>query len=217
MITDKNIFALFPTVLATLTYDCGEDIRNYLNSVDMATNVTDKNKEEYGLVSRDTFILNNPICKPLADVILQESKHIMTEILAYKIEGTQLTQSWVSHKLPNQYHKKHTHPNSVISGVYYWNDGEHMPISFHKNYIGSATNVIDVDVDSKMSANQPLSWDEFTIKPYQNLLILFPSYLTHEVAKNNQNCVRKSLSFNIMPINSLGVKEKLTYFMFGNL
>ena len=217
MITDKNLFALFPTVLATLTYDCGEDIRNYLNSVDMATDVADRNKEEYGLVSRDTFILNNSICKPLADVILQESKFLMTQMLAYKIKNTQLTQSWVSHKLPNQYHKKHTHPNSVISGVYYWNPGKHTPITFHKNYIPSATNVIDVDVDKELSAKQPLSWDNFTIEPKQNLLILFPSYLVHEVDKNNDDCVRKSLSFNIMPTNELGAREKLTYFMFGNL
>jgi hypothetical protein len=217
MIKDKNIFALFPTVLATLTYDCGEDIRNYLNSVDMATDIPDKNKEDYGLVSRNTFILNDPIAKPLADVILQESKTIMTDILAYKINDTQLTQSWVSHKLPNQHHKKHIHPNSVISGVYYWNDEEHMPITFHKNYLSSTTNVIDVDVNKELSLKQPLSWDSFTVKPYQNLLILFPSYLIHEVEKNNQDCVRKSLSFNIMPTNSLGVKEKLTYFMFGNL
>ena len=45
-----------------------------------------------------------------------------------------ITQSWIINSNPNQYHPKHKHPNSVISGVMFFdenNDESLPPIRFH--------------------------------------------------------------------------------------
>jgi uncharacterized protein (TIGR02466 family) len=214
MTNNKQIFPIFPTILASMEYDCSDEIRNHLNSVQMEHNVSEKNKEEHGLVSRNSFILNEPIMEPLRNVILEETKNICKTFLAYSVDEYVLTQSWVSHKLPNQYHKKHTHPNSVFSGVYYWDDSDHIPINFHKDNMSSSVNTIDLPIDKEYAKTQSFAWDTFTIKPVKNQLILFPSYLMHDVERNNSPYIRKSLAFNIMPKHSLGMVERLTYFMY---
>jgi hypothetical protein len=33
-----------------------------------------------------------------------------------------ITQSWLNYTETNQYHHKHEHPNSLVSGVFYVND-----------------------------------------------------------------------------------------------
>lgn len=214
-IYEKNIFPIFPTVIATAEIDCGDTIREYLDTVEMAYDVTEENKSNYGIVSKCTTILDSEVCKPFAEVIRHEALYLCQSIFAYHIDNLQFTQSWVSHKEPNQNHIRHSHPNSIISGVYYWQEGDLTPINFYKHDEAASINTIDIPMNKDVSKDQPLSWDTFTIKPAKGHLILFPSHLRHDVARNTSGSVRKSLAFNLMPTDSVGHPLRLTHFLFG--
>ena len=47
------------------------------------------------------------------------------------------------------------------------------------------------------------------INPSQGDLLLFPSYLQHETAKNDLDQMRYSISFNVFPFGTFGEQDKL--------
>ena len=191
-----NTYSLFPTPLVTMIYDCGKEIKAALNAEELDT-INTVSKQAYGLFSKDTHLMNNPVYKPLVDVINREAFKICKEILSLKINEVKITQAWVSHKEPGEFHQTHTHANSYLSGVYYFDktDSPLEPIVFSKNIEGS----IYVNMDKENCGDKPFSWEYFEFKPVQNCLIFFPSWIKHSVGVNKTNTTRKSLAFNIMP------------------
>ena len=94
----------------------------------------DNYKNEGNLTSNDTYILNsrpfnilkkelNKIIKDYCNKVLSTSNNIEPYI----------TQSWLNYTKEGQYHHKHAHPNSIISGVLYINaDKDNDKIFFFK-------------------------------------------------------------------------------------
>ena len=58
------------------------------------------------------------------------------------------------------------------------------------------------------------NYNTFSIPYEPGTLVLFPSWLPHSVPINNTSQVRKSLSFNCVPLNNLGNEEDLTELKF---
>ena len=124
----------------------------------------------------------------------------------YDIEKIMFTQSWISHKLPGQIHKDHSHSNSIISGVYYFdNNSTTEPITFYRSTGVNGINSLQVAVNESIA--RPMF--ECEIQPQFGDIILFPSYLFHSVKINTSGKVRKSLAFNCVP-PIFGKKEDLT-------
>jgi uncharacterized protein (TIGR02466 family) len=121
----------------------------------------------------------------------------------------QFTQSWVSHKSPGQYHTMHTHANSVVSGVYYFEDiDENSPIVFHHTVSSNNLNTMDVPTNGPFSAS---------LRVHKNNIVMFPSYLNHSVPINKSNKVRKSLAFNLVPVRTWGHPGSLNELNFSRL
>jgi uncharacterized protein (TIGR02466 family) len=117
-----------------------------------------------------------------------------------------ITQSWVNNSNPGQFHPKHKHPNSVISGVMFLDDNsdESLPaIRFHRTLDMFA---LDFKFDSLNEFNA--SAREFA--PEQGMLMLFPSLLEHDVEKNTSDRMRTSISFNTYVRGTVGGREQLT-------
>jgi uncharacterized protein (TIGR02466 family) len=100
-----------------------------------------------------------------------------------------ITESWINYNNYNDFTHPHTHPNSIISGVYYIDTLKDDLIQFlkPKDQIRiEPTNYNDYNSGSR----------QIPIK--NNLLILFPSTLEHSVLHNKQipHKQRISLSFN---------------------
>jgi uncharacterized protein (TIGR02466 family) len=211
-----NIIPLFAQPVCTSTYECGDDFRNWLNSQPMKSTIY---SSEYGDVSEDTYILDQPECSNLKKVILEHANNFYKDILAKNVAELEITQSWISHKNPNQYHVQHLHPNSVISGVYYYEYEQNcaLPaIRFHKEIIGGVPE-IRVAIDNQKVPNCPFAWDWFDFTPSQGTLILFPSYLKHSVPINTSGKIRKSLAFNTIPRGKVGEEHSLTELLFGRV
>ena len=135
--------------------------------------------------------------------------------LLYNYDSYKISQSWISHKEPGQHHTMHTHPNSLISGVFYYGPvEEYTPaIKFHKitGAIGQSTIMPRVKADKRSSK---FAWMEFSVNFEPGLLVLFPSWLHHSVPQNITDSVRRSLAFNVVPTIGFGEEESLTELLF---
>ena len=96
---------------------------------------------------------------------------------------------WIQDYSQFHQHKSHCHPNARISGTYYirTNDQAGELLFYHPN----------PHVSMQMD-RYPLKRDKFyPIKPQKGLLVLFPSWLQHEILPSpNKEVIRTSFSFN---------------------
>jgi len=211
-----EVIPLFAVPLVQMKFDCGDQIRKVLND----TKTVDTGAPQmYGLRSSNTNVLNLPQCKPLADFIKMQALNMCKNILAYDIENLQYTMSWISVKQPNQYHTPHTHPNSVISGVYYFYEEENVPLDgiYFEKTNGLGGNTISIPLKDEKVKDCPMSWSYYKVNPTRDLLLLFPSYLPHRVDTNVSKIDRKSLAFNLIPTKMLGSVDELTVLKYSEL
>jgi uncharacterized protein (TIGR02466 family) len=113
-----------------------------------------------------------------------------------------ITQSWVNYSEPGQFHHKHAHPNSYVSGVFYVQTNENDKIYFYKD-------------GYQQIKFPPEKWNEWNSESWwfeaaEGKLILFPSNLTHMVPTVEGDVVRTSLSFNSFPVGVVGEELDLT-------
>ena len=115
-----------------------------------------------------------------------------------------ITQSWINYTAPGQFHHKHAHPNSFISGVFYiQTDPTKDRIFFYKD----AYQQFKFEITEWNQYNSESWWFEAPPKR----LILFPSSLTHMVETTLKDSeTRISLSFNTFPQGLLGINQDLT-------
>lgn len=208
-----TVLSLFPTPVFTAVYTDG-DLEETIKFFDSCKMEDHGKTNQYGLVSKDTYILDNPKCKPLTNFIIESVSHFANEILLYDYKEYCFTQSWISHKLPGQAHTTHIHANSLISGVFYYGEQDDMPaITFHKMMGGINSSFIS-PLYQRDRRKSEYAWEVFNITYSQGLLLLFPSYLLHSVPVNESKKIRKSIAFNIMPKEKLGDEETLTELLF---
>ena len=66
-----------------------------------------------------TYVLDEPECEDFKEYVLKEFKKYNYDVLGYNLDGWTFSQTWISHKQPGESHIPHTHPNSIISGVFF--------------------------------------------------------------------------------------------------
>jgi uncharacterized protein (TIGR02466 family) len=212
----KEIIGIFPTPISISHFDCGQEIKNFFNSVKMRSDQSEIHEMNFGGSSEDYYLLSkNEICKPLTDFILQESLFFCKEVFAFDIEGVRITQSWITHKNPKQTHNHHRHANSLISGTFYFDDQfDTYDVEFVKPRGSGGMWTMSVPTDPKKAEQSQLAWESVTFNMRPNSLILFPSYLEHGVPQNQTDKTRKSLAFNIMPTYKIGSYDALSEFVY---
>ena len=211
---DENIAALFPTPL--LRVDIPPELSTACNVFDNAEMWTDKNSRmEYGLHSKNTYIMDEPECVQLKKFILDLAKDFAQNSLMYDYDEWIFSQTWVTWKEPGQMHVAHTHPNSVISGVFFYGFGEEKTpaIQFHKEEITG--NIQSIQLREKPDKRpSPFAWKTFSVPFTAGMLLLFPSHFRHSVPRNDTKYVRKSVSMNIVPKGMFGDPHSLTELLF---
>ena len=113
-----------------------------------------------------------------------------------------VTQSWANFTQKGQYHHKHNHSNSVLSGVFYVKADETMDkiMFFKEGYDQIKLEPQDFNIHNSDS------WF-FNVK--SNQFAVFPSSLTHMVPATETE-ERVSISCNTFPKGILGDTSKLT-------
>ncbi len=158
----------------------------YAQSVSLRRNVSNCS-------SNETYVLKNPVFQELNSWLEAKAKRFFHEI--YNPLGQvelYITQSWINHSEVGEEHHVHAHPNSILSGVFYF-DAD--PAVDKITFIKSITKDIDI---------LPVQYNPFNSNTWYysvdiGQLILFPSSLKHTVETVPPSPKRKtriSLSFN---------------------
>ncbi len=152
----------------------------------------------------NTHILNAPSFTTLKNEVTFFLKDYLTQVTAApKSISPYVTQSWLNYTEKNNYHHKHNHPNSYISGVIYINaDKAHDTFTFeHNKYEQIKLPVTKRNIFNSDTLSFPVGSGE---------VMIFPSSLVHSVEKKKGNNTRVSLSFNVFLKGSLGEESRLT-------
>lgn len=160
-------------------------------------------------ISDDIYVLNNPAFADIKEFIQQHVEHYINQVDApmYDVKPY-ITHSWLTYTEKGEYHHKHTHPNSYISGVFYINaDIEKDRIYFFKNQ----HRTIELASRDPNLYNATSWWFEVGI----GTLILFPSSLQHMVDTTSSSETRIALAFNTFFEGQLGSKKDLTILTIG--
>lgn len=209
--SDVHVFNLFPSPLYVTTYhgDTSEIVK-YFDSCEM-----NDPKNGYGLISKNSYIIDSPICKPLADFFMFHFREFATGIMRWDYEELQFAQSWLTYKRPGQFHKAHTHPNTLLAGVFYYDTQENdAALCFSKEARSYNRSYLEPSLLPDYQ-EYPYSQEEIYFKPQRNNFIIFPSYLTHGVPPNRTNRVRKALGVNALTKGKLGDRETISEIIFG--
>jgi len=114
-----------------------------------------------------------------------------------------ITQSWLNYTETSQFHHRHTHSNSYISGVFYINADEEIDkVMFFKE----AYEAVKLEVTTYNMFNSRSWW--YAVKTGD--ILLFPSFLQHGVENKKGNNKRISLGFNVFLKGRIGSLPNLT-------
>jgi uncharacterized protein (TIGR02466 family) len=161
-------------------------------------------KNDGNVTSSDNYILNNELFKHLKEQLNLTIQDYFDKVISPANNIIPyITQSWLNYTETNQFHHKHTHPNSLVSGVFY--------ISCHREldkikFFNNTYHIIKPEVKNWNIWNSESWW--FTVKTGD--IILFPSSLTHMVETKEGNNTRISLAFNVFVKGKIGNNKNLT-------
>ena len=165
-------------------------------------------KNEGNINTKDNYILNRKQFKNLHKMLSIECNKYLEKIICPKNKDLELyiTQSWLNYTESNQYHHRHEHPNSYVSGVLYINsDIKTDSIKFFHNniYLPISPNIDKKKYNHFNSRSWWFSVDTGT-------LVMFPSSTTHQVDVKKGKNTRISLAFNTFIKGTLGDNFSLT-------
>ena len=148
-------------------------------------------------------MLRNEEFKDIKNFLKESIDKFTTNVLNTK-QRLVITQCWANRNPKGSQHHEHVHPNSIISGVMYFQINEKLPpISFTK------------DRQDGMKLNPEkynhMNSETFMLPCKPGELILFPSSLRHSVPTNHGEEDRISVSFNTFCIDAIGSEQSLTH------
>ena len=161
-------------------------------------------KSTGNFTTHDTYILDKKEFKNIKKFLEKCCKDYLEKIICSKNNiSLYITQSWLNYTEESQYHHKHEHPNSVVSGVLYLDtDVKNDKIVFSHPI---RYQQIQVDVDRFNAWNS----DSWYVPVKTGELFMFPSSLSHQVIVKKGNNTRISLAFNTFYKGTMGSKDRL--------
>ncbi len=198
---EASINSIFPTPIYISKLN-RELTNKELSFIDKNKNDCDKN--EGNITSNNNYILNEkPFVNLKKELYLKVQDYFDKVISPANNITPYITQSWLNYTETNQYHHKHAHPNSLVSGVFYINCHEkHDKIKFFNDKYST----IKPEVKDYNIWNSETWW--FSVKTGD--VILFPSSLTHMVETKQGENTRISLAFNVFIKGTVGNNKNLT-------
>jgi uncharacterized protein (TIGR02466 family) len=196
--SDSKIMDLFPTPLyiTNMNKPISTQQKEYLLNAPKIDNMGN-------LRGEDGYILNQPMFAELKQFIMQCIKEYVVSVYANPNLDVYITQSWANYTKPREFHHKHSHPNSFISGVFYVNakPKEDM-IKFYK----------DKSAFFDLLSGQPNNYNspDVAILVETGDLVIFPSSFVHEVPPTTSEETRISISFNTFIRGYIGDEKSST-------
>jgi uncharacterized protein (TIGR02466 family) len=194
-----QVFDLFPTALGifNLGRDFNKEELNFIKNLETHLNTGN-------LTSNNHDVLNSVELEDISTFINASVKEYFEKINAPKNEvSLRVTQSWCNYTEKGQYHHRHAHPNSFISGVLYVQATKDKD----KIYFYSDKYRHLVTPTNNWNIYNSESW---WMEAVTGKLFIFPSTLVHMVEPVEADDTRISLSFNTFPVGNFGDDTTLT-------
>ena len=200
----NELIPLFAIPVVISDYKDGYDEElEWIKNLDCKDLVEEESKIYYNKQTKDTFVLDRPQLANIREFIEKEIKKYVTQVMGTD-EQFIITQSWINKNSKGESHHEHTHPNSMISGVWYPQINEKSaPIQFR--------NSNQRDVLPNLKRLNQFNSATFLLPMRKGELIIFPSNLLHSVPPNQIDEERISLSFNTWIKGNMGEESNLTY------
>ena len=194
-----ELLQIFPTPLLITKYEGSlVDELKHINTLEWI-----EQKANGNFKSKDTYLLDYEQFKNIKNFIYESLNKFTKEVLMSD-QRLVVTQCWLNKNPKGSKHHEHVHPNSIISGVFYFKqDPKLPPISFSKSIQHA------MKLDPKKYNN--LNSETFLLPCTDGELILFPSNLKHSVPVNMGDEPRISMSFNTFSVDTLGSEDSLTH------
>ena len=194
-----ELLQIFPTPVLIVKYK--EDISEETKYVENLEYTEQKDNKNFR--STDSYLFKHEPLKKIKN-FCGESLTKYTEKVLNSKQRLVITQCWTNKNPPGAKHHEHVHPNSIVSGVFFFRIGGKLPpIQFAKD-IQSGFKLDPIRYNS-------VNAETFLLPCVPGELLLFPSSLKHSVPINQSEKTRYSLSFNSFGIDILGSEETLTH------
>ena len=200
----RKVIPLFATPVFETEIFLNDETKLFIKNQKTKTKVIEPAKN--GLISNDTYILNNKKLNKIKENILNEINFYKNNILQVK-ENIQcyIKNSWLMFHNANDFSHNHYHLNSFISGILYIKSPENCGnIVFHTTKVNH-TLFPSINIPFKNYNEYNSTFITFKVK--ENQLLLFPSSLIHSVEKNLSNDTRICLAFNVLIKGDLSDSE----------
>lgn len=196
--SNSKIMDLFPTPLyiTNINAQLNPRYKEYLLSSPTIANMGN-------LRGEDGYVLNQPMFGEIKQFIMLNIKEYIKNIYGDVELDVYITQSWANYTKPKEYHHRHSHPNSFISGVFYVTakPKEDM-IKFYRERV-SIFNITSGQANNYNSQDVAI-----LVEPGD--LILFPSNFVHDVPPTTSEETRISIAFNTFIRGYLGDEKSAT-------
>lgn len=200
-----NLHNIFPTTVGIVDFD-----REFTKKELEVCTKMERRSNEGNQTSTNYRVLELKELKKLKEFILTSVNDYFDKIYCPTVKSELcVTQSWLNYTSKGQFHHKHAHPNSFISGVFYINaDIKQDRIYFYR------------EIYRQLRPSDPREWniynsDSWWFETGTGKLMLFPSSLTHMVPRVEHDDTRISLSFNTIFKGQFGDTNSLTELILG--
>ena len=195
----EELLQLFPTPLLIVPYEQPIDKElAYLKTISYR-----KQQQNGNFRSDDSYLLRNEEFKNIKNFLGEAVDRYTKNVLNSK-QRLVITQCWANRNPKGSQHHEHVHPNSIVSGVMYFQINEKLPpIAFAKD----RQDGMKLDPEKYNYLNS----ESFMLPCKPGELILFPSSLKHSVPINQGEEDRISVSFNTFCIDTIGSEQSLTH------
>lgn len=193
-----NMHNLFPTPVGIIELDrsLSKKELSFILKQDMRPNMGNKTSANY------TLLKSTPLTALRSWLEDQVQEYFKITINPKHTVHLKITQSWANYSEPGQFHHKHAHPNSFISGIFYVQTNPLDKVYFYNDKYQQ----IKFPPENWNIWNSESWWYEAVA----GRLILFPSSLTHMVPSVEGDQTRISISFNTFPVGMVGEEMDLT-------
>jgi len=196
------IEGLFPCPIGVYELDrpITDSEMSYLKGIQLEEN-------EGNMVSIEGYVLKNDAMIELTKFIGESIEEYCAKTFNFDTSKIQVyvTQSWTNRTQQGEYHHIHSHENSILSGVFYFDGNDTDVIEFwNRNHW------LDESYSFEKLNNNHFNSDAWDYPAKVGTLLIFPSKLEHSVPDVEGEKDRYSLSFNTFFKGTLGESSERT-------
>lgn len=195
-----NIFPIYMTPIAIFSHpEFIEGTRQWFKlhepKLKTVEGQEDKFKSSLGLYGHKTEILvpNNKVYFKFEETVLANTKEFLTTC-GYSAEKHKfkINKIWMNEMTSGSHHDKHNHYGSVLSGCFY------IDVPKDSDRIRFTTPLSKIKAHIAVNNYTQYNSETWTLNPQPGSMLLWESYLFHEVPRTEFEGTRRSVAFDVV-------------------